>query len=163
MLRHLSQSHGKALVSLPLLACRLQTAVLLLSSVTPGAKLSRAGRSTTASDLRTQASAPACPRKHTDSVQRSNLQTSSAAEQIASNFAVESTLQAKPGVDTAHRPHASCARMRRGGWRFGLLFTLCLHLKITLAQHASGGFIRADGGRFVDEDCNEFIPSGLNT
>ena len=53
--------------------------------------------------------------------------------------------------------------MAGGGWRFLALFGLCLHVAIVLAQHASGGFIRADGGRFVDEDCNEFIPSGLNT
>ena len=42
-----------------------------------------------------------------------------------------------------------------------LLFA-CTLLTVT-AQHASGGFIRATGGRFVDEECNEFIPSGLNT
>ncbi|KAL3155965.1 hypothetical protein ABBQ32_012960 [Trebouxia sp. C0010 RCD-2024] len=49
------------------------------------------------------------------------------------------------------------------GWRSIALLGLCLHLCTALAQHASGGFIRAEGGRFVDEDCNEFIPSGLNT
>ena len=53
--------------------------------------------------------------------------------------------------------------MRESGRHYVLLFVLSLCLGSTLAQHASGGFIRADGGRFVDEDCNEFIPSGLNT
>ena len=53
--------------------------------------------------------------------------------------------------------------MYRGGWHCSLVFVVVLSLGSTLAQHAGGGFIRADGGRFVDEDCNEFIPSGLNT
>ena len=53
--------------------------------------------------------------------------------------------------------------MARGGWRLIALVGLCLHVGIVLSQRASGGFIRADGGRFVDEDCHEFIPSGLNT
>lgn len=53
--------------------------------------------------------------------------------------------------------------MAGGGWRLLALFGLCLHVGVALAQPASGGFIRAEGGRFVDEDCNEFIPSGLNT
>ena len=53
--------------------------------------------------------------------------------------------------------------MRESGRHSVLLFVLSLCLGSTLAQHASGGFIRADGGRFVDEDCSEFIPSGLNT
>ena len=47
--------------------------------------------------------------------------------------------------------------------RYIVLVGLCLYVGTTAAQHASGGFIRADGGRFVDEDCNEFLPSGLNT
>ncbi|DBB03621.1 TPA: hypothetical protein ACH3X3_010954 [Trebouxia sp. C0006] len=53
--------------------------------------------------------------------------------------------------------------MRESGRHAVLLFVWSLCLGSTLAQHASGGFIRADGGRFVDEDCSEFIPSGLNT
>ncbi len=53
--------------------------------------------------------------------------------------------------------------MRESGRHSVLLFVLSLSLGSALAQHASGGFIRADGGRFVDEDCNEFTPSGLNT
>ena len=53
--------------------------------------------------------------------------------------------------------------MRWGGRRISLLAVLCMQLSTALAQHAGGGFIRADKGRFVDEDCNEFIPSGLNT
>lgn len=53
--------------------------------------------------------------------------------------------------------------MAGGGWRLIALLGLCLYVGTVLAQHATGGFIRADDGRFVDEDCNEFIPSGLNT
>ena len=60
-------------------------------------------------------------------------------------------------------PLTARGRMREGGRHLSLLLVLSLCLGSTLAQHASGGFIRADGGRFVDEDCNEFIPSGLNT
>lgn len=44
-----------------------------------------------------------------------------------------------------------------------VLVALAFNALIVTAQHAGGGFIRATGGRFVDEDCNEFIPSGLNT
>ena len=60
-------------------------------------------------------------------------------------------------------PQTAHGRMRESGRHAVLLFVWSLCLGSTLAQHASGGFIRADGGRFVDEDCSEFIPSGLNT
>lgn len=28
---------------------------------------------------------------------------------------------------------------------------------------AASGFIRTFNGQFVDEDCNDFVPAGLNT
>ena len=53
--------------------------------------------------------------------------------------------------------------MTKSGRRSVALFALVLHVGVALSQHLSTGFIRADNGRFVDEECNEFLPTGLNT
>ena len=59
---------------------------------------------------------------------------------------------------------------RRGSLRSGagqlaavVLVALAFNARIVTAQHAGGGFVRVTGGRSVDEDYDELIPSGLNT
>ena len=53
--------------------------------------------------------------------------------------------------------------MRRSGPLIGLCVTIALCLHQTHRAAAASGFIRVSNGRFVDEDCREFIVSGLNT
>ena len=38
-----------------------------------------------------------------------------------------------------------------------------LLLSCCLSAVAGSGFIRVSGGRFVDDDCNDFVATGLNT
>ena len=46
----------------------------------------------------------------------------------------------------------------------GLVITLYLTCYLNLRPtRAATGFIRVSNGRFVDEDCKEFVANGLNT
>lgn len=50
-----------------------------------------------------------------------------------------------------------------GSLAFFLVVTLQLYGQQQVVSAAGTGFIRAVDGNFVDEECNDFVATGLNT